>query len=124
MILQPCSVELTKIHYYDKNKTERNWAIPTISREIENSYNSNILIKKNVFGQRWVLKINENSNIKKKSKVRVVTYVIVVCSLIIAVGFGLYFSIGECFFFNLIKRPEKRILFNAASHFTQNFSIP
>lgn len=96
MILQPCSVELTKIHYYDKNKTERNCPIPTISREIDNNhFNSNIIIKKNIFGQRWVLKINESGNIKKKSKVRVIIYVLVICSLITAVSFGILLSIGK-----------------------------
>lgn len=95
MILQPCNVELTKIHYYDKNITERNTVIPTISREIDNNnFNSNIIIKRNVFGQRWVLKINETRNNKPKPRYRVVVYVLVVCSLIIAVCFGIFFSIG------------------------------
>lgn len=92
MILQPCSAELTRIHYYDRNKSERNWAITPISRQIDNN---NVVIKKNVFGQHWVLKISENRDIKKKSKARVVIYVLVICSLICAVFCGILFSVGK-----------------------------
>lgn len=94
MILQPCSVELKRIYYYEKEKNlEENWVIPTISSQVDNK---NVIIKRNIFGHRWVLKINDNSPPKKsKPKLRVVLYVLVICSLIIAVCFGIIASIGK-----------------------------
>lgn len=95
MILQPCNVELTKIHYYDHTKRENNLAISTISREVcQNNFNRNVIIKRNVFGHRWVLRINDGERGgKKKKRLRVVVYILVFCSIIVAVCFGIFFSV-------------------------------
>lgn len=110
MILQPCGAELQRIYYYEKEKkVEENWVIPTISSQIDNK---NIIIKKNIFGHRWVLKINENNKPKKsKPKLRVVIYVFVVCSLLTAVCFGLFASIGKSSYAVTITFFRNKIIF-------------
>lgn len=91
MILQPVNVQLTKVHYYDKFK-----GIKTVSREVfENEFNRNVVIKSNIFGHKWVLKVNEQESCKKKSRLKLVVYVLVCCCIIIAVSFGVFLSIGK-----------------------------
>ncbi|XP_018572381.1 low-density lipoprotein receptor-related protein 2-like [Anoplophora glabripennis] len=108
MILQPCNVELTKIHYYDRSKRESNLAISTISREVcQNNFNRNVIIKKNVFGHRWVLRINDGEGVhKKRKKLRVVVYILVFCSIVVAVCFGVFFSIYK----NKSKASDQKIV--------------
>ncbi|XP_030755189.1 low-density lipoprotein receptor-related protein-like [Sitophilus oryzae] len=101
MILQPSNVELTKVYWYDKNKRAQNMSVSTISREVyQNSFNKNAIIKKNIFGQRWVLKINEVEVLKKKESVKWKTYayIFVFCSLVLAVGCGIFFSFDHNIF--------------------------
>ncbi|RZC35245.1 low-density lipoprotein receptor-related protein 6 [Asbolus verrucosus] len=95
MILQPTTVELTKIQYYDSKNAEP-LVIPTISREIfDNHVNSNVIIKKNIFGHRWVLKINEIGGGGDKFHWRLIVYVLVFSCIIIAVAFGLYLTFDK-----------------------------
>lgn len=83
MILQPTTVELTKIHFYnDYNNRE----ISTISREIPTT----VVIKKNLFRNRWVLKINEIGTNRKTIHWHFI--IILVSCIIVAVTFGLYFG--------------------------------
>ncbi|KAG5895356.1 hypothetical protein JTB14_003153 [Gonioctena quinquepunctata] len=109
MILQPCNVELTKIHYYDKSRKEMNLKISTISQEVfENSYNKNVIIKRNVIGHRWVLRINEqNEDFEKKSKLRIVLYVLVFCSIVVAVVFGIFLSVDTLLFNRELEKSSK-----------------
>lgn len=102
MILQNCNVELTKVHYYDINHTGRNLQISTISRSespFQKTYKQNTVIKKNIFGHKWVLKINENNENLKKSKVKLIVYVLVFVCIIVAVCFGVFFTIGKLHLF-------------------------
>lgn len=88
-------IELTKVHYYDNDKLERNIEISTISRNV-NTIHDKPIIKKNIFGHRWVLKINENENYHKhKCNIKVILYILVFCCIIIAIGFGVYLSFGK-----------------------------
>lgn len=91
------SVELTRVHFFDPNRYERNIEIPTISREVfQNSFNTNTIIKKNIFGHKWVLKINENQDDEKeKCSGKVIVYIWVFCCIIVAISFGIYFSVGK-----------------------------
>ncbi|XP_060532792.1 low-density lipoprotein receptor-related protein 5-like isoform X2 [Cylas formicarius] len=101
MILQPCNVELTKVHYYDTSKRNQNVSISTISREIaQNGFNRNVLIKKNIFGHRWVLRINElDDRLKKKPPGRKRTlYVVVFCFIVVAISSGIFFSLDRYIF--------------------------
>ncbi|XP_063925020.1 very low-density lipoprotein receptor-like [Zophobas morio] len=89
MILQPTTVELTKIHFYNRE-------IPTISREIfDNQINNTVVIKKNLFRHKWVLKINEIGGGREKFQWRLVVYVLGLSCLVVAVVFGLYFTFGR-----------------------------
>lgn len=91
MILQTNNkVELTKIHYYGRNVD----TINTISRQIYNKQN-NIIIKNNIFGHRWILKVNEPPNQKKSNKIKLVLYIFVFCCIVIAICFGIYFTLGK-----------------------------
>ncbi|KAL1502556.1 hypothetical protein ABEB36_007681 [Hypothenemus hampei] len=108
MILQPCNVELTKIHYYDQSKRSRNMSVSTISREVyQNGFNKNMLIKKNVFGRKWVLKINEqmDEEPKKLHKSKLIIFICVslfVC-IILALCFGIIFSLD----YNMFRAENK-----------------
>lgn len=89
-------VELTKVHYYDSDKLNRNVEITTISRQLTINTDRNPIIKKNIFGHRWVLKINDNKNVKnKRCNFKVILYVFVFFCLILAVAFGIYFTLGK-----------------------------
>ncbi|XP_050312329.1 uncharacterized protein LOC126747627 [Anthonomus grandis grandis] len=116
MILQPCNVELTKVHYYDQTKRSHNMGISTISREMhENDFNKNMMIKKNIFGHRWVLKINEQQNNDLKSKIQrkyLTLYIIVVFCIIVAVSFGIIFSIDHDIFKHINNTHIRNILVN------------
>ncbi|KAJ8956295.1 hypothetical protein NQ318_015031 [Aromia moschata] len=101
MIPRPCGVELTKVHYYDKRKDVGRPGIYSISREVhQNDFNRNVIIKRNIFGHRWVLKINEDAGEakKKKARAKLVVYVLVSCSIVIAVCFGILFSVDKNLF--------------------------
>lgn len=99
MILQPSNVELTKIHYYEKNLCGEK--IPTISQEIEDkNLDRNVIIKKNIFGHKWVLKVNENDDEVKKSKLKLVLYIWVFLSITTAFGFGIFFALNNTIFKN------------------------
>ncbi|XP_074029553.1 uncharacterized protein isoform X2 [Leptinotarsa decemlineata] len=116
MILQPSNVELTKVHYYGKNGNDRNLRISTISREVyENSYNRNVIIKRNIFGQRWVLRINERDDLKKTHKYRIALYVLVFCSILLAVASGIFFSLDKLIFKEDSKTSNKYKLQEAVS---------
>lgn len=105
-------VELTKVHYYyyndDKLDDNRRDEIITISRHIvNNNFNYKPIIKKNIFGHRWVLKINEVNNDVSKTKTtstttstkkcnfKFIVYVSVFFCLILAIAFGIYFTLGN-----------------------------
>lgn len=99
MILQPSAVELTKVRYYDGHRGHRRdqapATVPTISR---GTATRDAIIKRNVFGHRWVLRINEHepeSKLEDTKSLRVVVYVLVFCCIVVAVCFGFYFSFGE-----------------------------
>lgn len=91
------SIELTKVHYYDSGKFSRNAEISTVSREVSGRHlHRHPIIQKNIFGHRWVLKINDSKrDDKHKCNVKVILYVLVFLSIILAIGFGIYFSLGE-----------------------------
>lgn len=94
--MQPSTVELTKVHYYEKDREGVNAPIPTISRAMfESAILNEKIIKKNIFGHKWVLKINESERVKKRPRWKVVVYVLVLSCIVIAVCFGIYFSIGK-----------------------------
>lgn len=87
MILQP--VELTKIHYYDARKE-----IATVSREVfDNHLNANVVVEKNLFRHRWVLKINEIGGGRDRVRWRLVVCILVLSCLVVAVVFGVYFGL-------------------------------
>ncbi|CAG9772742.1 unnamed protein product [Ceutorhynchus assimilis] len=117
MILQPCNVELTKVHYYDRNKRSQNMSVSTISREMyQNSFNKNMIIKKNIFGHRWVLKINEQIDPEPKKKNQFLfVYILVFISLILAVSFGIIFSLDYNTF-----RAENKTTLNRGKILEQN----
>ncbi|KAL3270992.1 hypothetical protein HHI36_021495 [Cryptolaemus montrouzieri] len=90
------NVELTKVHYFEPNKHHRNVSIPTVSQEVfENTFNRNVIIKKNIFGHKWVLKINEleNGNIKKKKSVKCWIYSAVFLCILVAVASSLFYTL-------------------------------
>ncbi|CAG9815028.1 unnamed protein product [Phaedon cochleariae] len=102
MILSPTNIELTKIHYYDEKIRRQQENLKFSSREhTQNEFNKNVIIKRNVFGRRWVLKINETDRQdEKEKKTKVVVYVLVFCSIIVAVGFGIFLSFDKRLFQN------------------------
>lgn len=102
------AVELTKVRYYDGHKNhEDDLQVPPITRHTYQDANREAIIKRNVFGHRWVLKINDEeqeddrnthqSKIANPRNLKVVVYVLVFCCIIVAVCFGFYFSLGELF---------------------------
>lgn len=103
-MIPPSTVQLTRVHFYDPSRNERNVEIPSVSREVfRYDLDKNRVIKKNIFGHKWVLKINENQDVKKKKcSGKVIVYVWVFCCIIIAICFGIYFSIGKCYLIFLI----------------------
>ncbi|XP_057656222.1 low-density lipoprotein receptor-related protein-like [Diorhabda carinulata] len=106
MILQPSNVELTKIHYYEKNN--QNISSYTISKKVDdrNFGNKKVIIKKNVFGHRWVLQINDDDvRIKRNSKVKVLVYMLVFLSILLVVGFGIFLTLDNTVF----KKKEKMV---------------
>ncbi|XP_044764565.1 vitellogenin receptor-like [Coccinella septempunctata] len=89
------NVELTKVHYFEPAKHHRNVEISSISREVfQNTFNKNLIIKKNVFGHKWVLKINEldGDSLKKRKSVRCLLYCVVFSCILFAVLSGLFFT--------------------------------
>ncbi|XP_045469278.1 sortilin-related receptor-like [Harmonia axyridis] len=89
------NVELTKVHYFDASRHHRNIEVPTVSREVfQNTFNRNLIIKKNVFGHKWVLKINEHDegDIKKSRTVKCLVYCIVFSSILLAIASGAFFA--------------------------------
>ncbi|XP_018323596.1 vitellogenin receptor-like [Agrilus planipennis] len=93
------NVQLTKVYYYDRNNRHRNMEIFTLTREtLENKINKDKIIKKNIFGHRWILKINEVEGIKRQSSGKLVVYLLVAFSLIIAVVFGIVFFVDAKYF--------------------------
>ncbi|XP_066260386.1 LDL receptor repeat-containing protein egg-2-like [Euwallacea similis] len=111
MILQPNNVELTKVHYYDKTRWSQNMSVSTISREVhQNNYNKNILVKNNVFGHKWVLRINQGASNEdpkrgKRRKVLVFLCVSVFLSIIIALFLGVVLSLD----FNIFRVDNKNV---------------
>ncbi|XP_076256761.1 uncharacterized protein LOC143194081 [Rhynchophorus ferrugineus] len=106
MILQPCNVELTKVYYYDINKRSQNVSISTVSgKKFENSINEYSIIKNNIFGQRWLLKINEFEDIRKESifNLKICAYAFVFFTLLLAIGFGIFYSFDN----NIFKSANK-----------------
>lgn len=90
----PSVVELRKVSYYDAGRP----SISTISREMfEHDAARDAIIKKNVFGHRWVLKINEVEAPAKneRRRLRVVVYLVVFCCIVAVVLFGMYFTLGK-----------------------------
>lgn len=94
MILQPTTVQLTKIRFLDEKKQN---FIPSISRQVfdKTSFNSNIIKKKNIFGHKWVLKINEISTENQKNGNRFLIYILLFSGIIIALTAGLHFLFGK-----------------------------
>ncbi|KAK9887585.1 hypothetical protein WA026_023470 [Henosepilachna vigintioctopunctata] len=95
------NVELTKVHYFEPTKQHRNVAIHTISQEVfDNTFNKNVIIKKNIFGHKWVLKINEVDigTAKKKYSSRFWVYSAVFACILVTVMGSLFFT------FNLEKK--------------------
>lgn len=89
------NVELTKVHYFEPARHHRNVEmIPTISEEVyQNTFNKNLIIKKNIFGHKWVLKVNElNGNVKKKRSLRCLLYCVVFLCILLAVLSGVFFT--------------------------------
>jgi len=77
-------------------------SVSTISREMyQNNFNKNTVIKKKMFGNKWVLQINEyhHSDVKKKKKRKLIIFVCasVLISIIIALAVGIIFSLGNYF---------------------------
>lgn len=89
-------VELTKVHYYNASRRGRNAQIFTISGNADHNLKvtKKCVIKKNIFGHKWVLKVNEIENLKK-SRTKHVLYILVFVCIIVAVSFGVIFSIGK-----------------------------
>ncbi|XP_031331734.1 atrial natriuretic peptide-converting enzyme-like isoform X2 [Photinus pyralis] len=93
MIFSNSNVELTKVHFCDIGEGGRRTQISIISKdEPDFRVPQHSLIKKNIFGHRWVLTINEAGNKKSKHRLRIV-YILVFICIIIAVSFGIFFSI-------------------------------
>ncbi|KAF5291761.1 hypothetical protein FQA39_LY14249 [Lamprigera yunnana] len=94
MILHNCNVELTKVHYRDDDR-----GISIISRSDPLFVPpKNTLIKKNIFGHTWILKINESDDDFKKSKTKIVAYTLIFGSIVTVVFFGIFFSIDTSWF--------------------------
>ncbi|GJQ85399.1 hypothetical protein Trydic_g10173 [Trypoxylus dichotomus] len=94
------TVQLTKVHFYDPARSERNIELPSISREVFHyNLNRSPLIKRNIFSHKWVLKINENQeDEKERFRGKVLVYIWVFCCIIVAIGFGIYFTIESRYF--------------------------
>lgn len=93
------NVQLTKIHYYDSKRLNRHIEIATISRKVhQNCFRDNPIVKKNIFGHRWILKVNESVSEESKRKIdaKLVLYILVFASISVAVCSGIYFSLGKC----------------------------
>lgn len=91
------NVQLTRVHYYDEATSRGNVEIPTVSRQVHrNIADEGVVIKRNVFGHKWVLRINPpDEPRKKKCSAKVLVYLWVLCCIVTAVCFGLYFTIGK-----------------------------
>ncbi|KAK4877816.1 hypothetical protein RN001_010322 [Aquatica leii] len=64
----------------------------------------NSIIKRNIFGHKWILKVNETEDINKTSKIKIAAYSLVFTSILIAVCFGIFVSIDlKLFQFTKIK---------------------
>ncbi|KAK9745300.1 Low-density lipoprotein receptor domain class A [Popillia japonica] len=94
------TVQLTKVHFYDPARCDRNLEIATISRDIFRcELAKNPIIKRNIFGHKWVLKINENQDGEKhKCTAKIIVYIWVFCCIIVAIAFGIYFTIESKYF--------------------------
>ncbi|XP_017786700.1 PREDICTED: low-density lipoprotein receptor-related protein 1B-like [Nicrophorus vespilloides] len=94
MIPNTSNVELTKVHYYESFRRCRNLELATISREVfDNQTNS--IIKRSIFGHRWVLQINEVDATKDSKWKRYCLYVFVFICVLLAIVFGVYITITE-----------------------------
>lgn len=93
------NVELTKVHYYSG---DRELPVYSISGRLgSDRAQKSLIIKKNIFGHKWVLKINEDleGEVKKKKKkrgIRFALYSAVTFCILVALIFGLYFAFGKC----------------------------
>ncbi|XP_048521637.1 low-density lipoprotein receptor-related protein 1 isoform X2 [Dendroctonus ponderosae] len=90
-----------------KGKSQ-NMSVSTISREMyQNGFNKNVMIKRDMFGHKWILKINEqkSQDPKKKNRLKLMLliYVSVFFSTILALCCGIIFSLDYNIF-----RPENK----------------
>lgn len=94
MILQPTTVQLTKIRFFDEKNQN---FIPSISRQVfdKTSFNGNIIKKNNIFGHRWVLKINEIGAENERNGKKLFIYILLFSGIIIALTAGLHFLFGN-----------------------------
>ncbi|KAI4454818.1 ldl receptor-like superfamily [Holotrichia oblita] len=114
------TVQLTKVHFYDPTRCEMNLEIPTISRDIFRcDLEKNPIIKRNIFGHKWVLKINENQNSeKKKCSGKVIVYIWVFCCIVVAIAFGIYLSIESKYYPN--KKDNITFMMSPVETITEN----
>lgn len=100
MVRRPAHVELTGVRHNCLD--DAGARVPTVSsgRMFEDEpYGGgrDQIIKSNVFGHRWVLRINENERqaIKRRSRWKMMLYALVFCCILLALCFGIFFSVGK-----------------------------
>lgn len=87
-------VQLTKIYYYGANNR---FEVPTVSRQV--SLGNCGIVKKNIFGGKWVLRINEPEGGEKKESLGILVtglFVVILCLILVGLAvLAVLFSKGK-----------------------------